>query len=429
MFSGTASMILSVAVSAVKYPLYIHFIGYEGYGVWLLLYTIITFAQMGLLGIGPALVKLIAEEYGKKNYKVIQNYFSTAIVLLLSVSSLILIIGLLFKTELIALSGLEGQCLKLMTSLFLPMLFLSIGVLAYQVLNSILAGLGRMDLANYWQTGVQGLSLIFSIPLLLWDKGVESLLIGNIAAYLMVFFINYRIINNIVRIRILFLTNFSKKCLYNLISFGGVVFAGATLNMMVLPITKILITRTIGVNAVPILEITYRVGAQLRSLFETAFRALMPEISTLWAVKNDENLLKIKVLRSKSNRIIFWGAAPFFLLIFASAEIIFKLWLGQNFDPDITIVFRILLVTFFLNLLVIVRYYELLGTGMVKKIFLYQSANALVTLLSIGILVLISKSIALSSIAWCFVFGAFISSIYLLLSGSTTNNQSTEPYE
>ena len=50
MFSGTAATVISVVVLAIAYPVYLHFLGYEKYGVWLVLATILTFAQLDDLG-------------------------------------------------------------------------------------------------------------------------------------------------------------------------------------------------------------------------------------------------------------------------------------------------------------------------------------------------------------------------------------------
>ena len=50
MVSGIAGTIVNSIVLAIAYPVYLHFLGYEKYGVWLVLDTILTFAQLGDLG-------------------------------------------------------------------------------------------------------------------------------------------------------------------------------------------------------------------------------------------------------------------------------------------------------------------------------------------------------------------------------------------
>jgi len=195
-------MAIGVIVSGIKYPLYIHFLGYEYYGVWLLLYTIVSFAQFGLIGIAPPLIKLVAEEYGHGNHKAIQEYFSTSVWMLMVIGVFVLAIGVHFQQDLALMMGLKGKNAELAIGLFIPMLIFSMGVLGYQVLNSVLAGVGRIDLSNYSQTALQMASLLLSIPLLLINKGVESLLLGNLLAYFIVFLLNFRTLKKIVDTRL-----------------------------------------------------------------------------------------------------------------------------------------------------------------------------------------------------------------------------------
>jgi O-antigen/teichoic acid export membrane protein len=67
--SGAATNAINGVVLAVAYPVYLHFLGYEKYGVWLVLATVSSFAQLGNLGIGQTIMNLVAEEYGKADIK------------------------------------------------------------------------------------------------------------------------------------------------------------------------------------------------------------------------------------------------------------------------------------------------------------------------------------------------------------------------
>ena len=84
MFSGVAATVLNIVVLAVAYPIYLHFLGYEKYGVWLVLATVLSFAQLGNLGVGRAIMKLVAEEHGRGNIEAIRQYVATAIVIRVS---------------------------------------------------------------------------------------------------------------------------------------------------------------------------------------------------------------------------------------------------------------------------------------------------------------------------------------------------------
>ncbi|MHB8808047.1 MAG: MATE family efflux transporter [Anaerolineaceae bacterium] len=407
---------LGVVVSAINYPLYLHFLGYELYGTWLLLSTILTFAQLGLLGIGPAITKLVAEEYEKNNKRAIQEYFMTALCMLTVIGVILLTASIVFKWQFITLLGLKGENAALVASLLTYMVLFSILVLAYLILNALLSGIGRIDLANYSQTALQALPLLVSIPLLLSGKGVISLLLANVFSYLFIFSLNFIRINKIISINVLDITSFSWQRLQKMISFGGTIFAGTILDMMVLPITKIIITRSIGVEGIPVFELAYRVGMQVRSIFVATFSALMPEISKLSSGGSQGNIAKMKIIISKSYRLLFIGATPLYILIFISAEFIFKIWLRKSYVTSIPDVFRILLIVSFVSLVGVIPYYINIGNGKVRRVLIYHLICAFSTIFSLSYIIFLSQNINIISIAWCFLPGALLGTIYLQFS-------------
>ena len=64
MASGVVVTVISAVAMMAAYPIYLRFLGYEKYGVWLVLATVLSFAQLGNLGIGQAVMKMVAEEHG-----------------------------------------------------------------------------------------------------------------------------------------------------------------------------------------------------------------------------------------------------------------------------------------------------------------------------------------------------------------------------
>ena len=106
--SGSATTIVNIIVMAVSYPIYLHFLGYEKYGVWLVLTTVLTFASLGNLGIGTAVMKLVAEEHGRGNILGVQRYITTAIALLLVSGMTILAILLIFRNPIVAAFRLDA---------------------------------------------------------------------------------------------------------------------------------------------------------------------------------------------------------------------------------------------------------------------------------------------------------------------------------
>lgn len=415
MLSGSVATGLGFIAAAVKFPLYLHFLGYEQYGVWLLLSIILAFAQMGLLGVDTAIIKLVAEEYEQKNHTAIQEYFMTALCMLTVISLVSITICMLFKTRIISSMGLEGENAELADGLFVYMIIFSIGVLAYQILNSVLAGTGRIDLANYSQTALQLIPIPISIPLLLAGQGVVSLLLANAISYSAIFLLNLNSVNRIVTINPLDIMSCSLQRFKRMIRFGSTLFAGYLLQMLVLPITRIVITKSIGVGELPVFELSYRVSKKVRSVFEVAFRALMPEISNLSSSGCRESVARINSIISKSYRLLFLGATPLYLLVALFAGTVFKVWLGASYAPSIPNVFRVLLLVTFVSLMGVIPYYLNIGYGKVNKILIHHILCAGGTLFSIGVTVNFVPNIHIITIAWCFLPGAILGTGYLLL--------------
>jgi O-antigen/teichoic acid export membrane protein len=395
MLSGVITTGLGFLIAAVKYPLYLHFLGYEIYGIWLLLSTILTFAQLGLVGIGPALMKFVAEEYAHDNTMAVQEYITTALMVLLVVGAAILSMFALFKWQIVLFLGLAGEGAELAAGLLVYMGLLSIGVLLYQVLNASLSGVGRMDLANYFQNVVQVIPLLIAVPLLLTGKGVSSLLIGNAFGYFVVAVVNFIILKRVAGLGLITPKYISWDRFRALISFGGSVFAGSSLSMITLPLSKIAITRFAGVGDVPIYEVAYRIGMQVRGVFEVAFRAIMPEVSKMNSAGTIESNKKIRNLNSKAYKLIFWTAPLLYTMLFIIADVIFKVWFGGKYEPAIPSVFRIILIGSFLSSIGLVSYNNLMGKGMVREIFLFHLIYTVGNLLLLGAIIYVSADLHL----------------------------------
>jgi O-antigen/teichoic acid export membrane protein len=108
MLSGSVTTIINIVVMAVGYPIYLHFLGYEKYGVWLVLATVLTFASLGNLGIGTAVMKLIAEEHGRGDNLGVQRYITTAIVVLFVSGTVVLAVLLIFGNPIVAAFKLDA---------------------------------------------------------------------------------------------------------------------------------------------------------------------------------------------------------------------------------------------------------------------------------------------------------------------------------
>lgn len=159
MASGVVTTVINTAVMLISYPIYLHYLGYEKLGVWMVLATVLTFVQMCNLGMGPAVTKLVAEEYGRGNTEGIQSYVTTALWTLAVTGCIALVVLILLVKPIIGLFRFGPENVALAEH-FLPYMgILTVYAFLIQILTATLSGLGRMDQANYRDSACRAISL------------------------------------------------------------------------------------------------------------------------------------------------------------------------------------------------------------------------------------------------------------------------------
>lgn len=156
MASGVVCAVVNATILMVSYPLFLYYLGFELYGVWLVLATVLTFARLGELGIKQAVTKIVAEEFARNDIREIERYVATGMILLCITGATTLVVLLTFKKPVIAAFKLSEENAHIVLCLLPYIGGLSIYVLVTEVLQGTLCGLGRMDQSNYgsnWEIG------------------------------------------------------------------------------------------------------------------------------------------------------------------------------------------------------------------------------------------------------------------------------------
>lgn len=414
MVSGLATNAVNTVVLAAGYPLYLYFLGYEQYGVWLVLATVLTFAQLGNLGIGPAVMKLVAEEHGRQNTLGIQQYVTTALVLLCISGTLVLVTILAFRRQIIGLFRLTDANAQMALWLLPYIGVLSIYVFVVQVMEAMLSGLGRMDLANYRGVLARVINLSVSGLLLFLGFGVNSLLIGRIAAEVVTHLAIVLSIRRLFGIRLLGRDSLDLARGKRLLNFGGMVFGGSLLSMLFSPLNKLVLSRYVGVAAVPIYEIALMGSMKIQGLVTAGQGALVPEISrisTEWSAKTRS---RVSELHTRSLKLLVLLGVPIFVVLATLAPLVLEFWLGARFVEELPTAFRIMLLGTFMGVLGTPAYHVLMGMGHVRQTF--ASRIALVVVNAVAILgILAASQVTVAAIAWASSAAMGTMTLYLVV--------------
>ena len=414
MASGAVTTIINSVTLVVAFPIYLHFLGYDQYGVWLVLTTVLSFAQLGNLGISKAVMKLVAEEYGRGDIEGIQRCVTTALALLFLSGMVVLVVILVLKNQIIVAFKLTGENAGIISSLLPYIGCLSIYVFIVQALNAVPSGLGRIDLANYIQSLGRIVAVTVATVLLYCDRGIESLLIGSSISYIFIHVASLVCIRRIIHIRILRLRNLDVRRGKSILRFGGAVIGGSLMNMMLSPFNKLMLSRYAGVSAIPVYEIAYRGGMEVRGLVEAGLRALMPEISRIGANMKRGAKERIVAINKQSLKLIFLAGAFLFCGVFIFAGVLLRVWLGDKFVDVLPYTLRIMLVATFVSLVGVPAYYTHMGQGRVHHCLISHFILSLINVVVVIGYAIVSPEMIESRVYYAILLGQCGSTVYLV---------------
>ena len=414
MATGVVTHCVNIAVLVVSYPVYLHFLGYEKYGLWLALGVVFAFARLSDLGMTHAVTKLIAEEHGRGNTQAAQQYIATAILILCIVSGIILAVILTFKAQIISAFKFTEETSKLAMWLLPYIAILSIYTLVVQVLMATLAGLGRMDLSHYIETGGRIVLVCTVIPLLYLGYGLKSLLFATAFSHLVKHLLSLFLIRRMVPFRLVKISNIRKHCFKRLLNIGMGLFGGSIVRMVGIPFNKFMLARYAGVDSLPVFDIAYRGSFQIHRILNVAFRALMPEVSRITSKISTAAINRIRTLMRRAQHLILFWAAPLYIILLLLADPLFKIWLGKSFVDTIPLTFRVVFIASFINLLLVPAYHFLIGMGKIKPVFMFSCIMWLSDIVLLLIFSLFFHKLSPIVAAGCFVVSCTVSSSYLI---------------
>jgi len=413
MVSGVATTVLNTLVLAVGYPIYLHFLGYERYGLWLILTTVLTFAQLGNLGIGRALTKLVAEEYGRNDREGIQQYVTAAATVLLLSGAIVLSALIVFRQPIISLFRLSDENEKVVRWLLPYVGCLSVYVFLVQAVNGTLSGLGRMDLMNWTQSLGRVVAVTASAFLLWRGGGIESLLMGNTLSYVLVHAINVVSIRRIMAVPLLCVPRWRGGYYSRLLKLSMPLVEGSVLSMLISPFNKLMLSRYVGVSTVPIYDIACNGGMQARSLIEMGLRPLMPEVSRLQSSMVANSRDRIRRIHYRAMQVVFGLGVPVYGMLMLLATPLLKVWLRDSFVADLPRVFRIMLVATFLSLTGIPAFHTLVGLGMVRHTLLGYLIQSFASAIIVVTLFFVWQQRSVTAVAVALLVAMGINTVYL----------------
>jgi O-antigen/teichoic acid export membrane protein len=404
---------INFIVSIVALPIYLYHLGYEKYGVWLVLATILTFTQMADLGIGSAITKYVAEYYEQGNIKAIERHVTTALYGL-SASGFVVFLAIMhFRPQIISAFRLDTENSVLALQLLPYVGILTLYAFIVEAISAVVSGLGRMDLTAYFRLVGRITGLTVSAGLLFSGYGIPSLLVGRFISELTIHISCFVWIRRFTSMTFWRIHNTSKSSLKQLVTFGSGVMGGRTLNMLLKPFNTLVIARYIGVESIPIYDIAFNVAMNIRGLASAGLAALMPEVSRL-SVLATSGHEKIRHIYLRAIKLCVLFGIPAFSVTFILATPLLQLWLQERFDLLLPPMCRILLVAAFLDLFGIPAHYTIIGIGYPSKILYSSMVRSGVNVVAVALIGMTAVHLPIYAVGWATMLGMCCSTSYLL---------------
>lgn len=405
--------LIGTCLNVISYPIYLHYLGYHRYGLWLVLSVVVSVAQLGSLGIPWALMKLVAEDYGNGDWEGVKTYVNLACGLILAAGLIFLGIVILMRRDILYWFKLSGTDAATVYSMLPYVASLSILVLLFSTFNAALGGLGRMDLSSYNETLVQIFIILFCGFLLFLGLDLRGLVLGTLSGYVAAQVISFSQVQRIMPIPLIARTSISGHKARQLLGTGGWILGGGIFTMMLLPFTRLMLSRYAGLEAVAVNDMCLTGSLRVKNIFDSAFRPMMPEVSSLHVLGKRDLFARVRSIDRKAFLIVFAVALPIFAGLLIVMDPLLHLWLHQSFNSLLPNTFRIALVGGFVSLLGSSAYYMLIGLGSARD-------SAYATAIQFGVnaavlvaIALFTRHITVAEAAMAFGLATLSSTTYL----------------
>jgi len=417
MLSGTIASVIGCILMFIAYPVYLKSLGYPLYGIWLLLSTITTFAQLGNLGIAQAVSRQVSEGVGANDMRAVASCITTALAAMVCIGLLIAAFFSFGCHALLILFRLHPAQIALVTPLLPWIGAVSACAMIAEVISATTCGLGRMDLYNYPQCATQALGICISILLLRLRLGLPALLVGNAAAAICLALLGFSITRHLAGTYLISPRDLSLKRLRALTAYGSGLAGNSIFTLLLSPFNRLVIARYAGVGSVPLYDIAFSSSMRLRNIFESGQRALIPEIGRVAGACPSAAYARARKLGARTIHAFAW-VLPVYVIAFVLAAPALKLWLGPRYDPELASATRIILVGTFFSLVGTPGFYILAALGRLRTLLVGNIIQSVSNIVLISICLLILHSLSASIVLGATTIGMLCSTIFLIRQSS-----------
>tara|TARA_B100000780_G_scaffold254099_1_gene202020 strand:+ start:11874 stop:13415 length:1542 start_codon:yes stop_codon:yes gene_type:complete len=309
-------------------PVFISELGVEGYGLIIVLTSILSFTVLADFGIRASLVRYLISSKVNKNFFECNQFLNTAFAIYLLIFFCLASIIYLLAPQLADImkvnKDLYSSFINLLRTFGIISIFISFMIPIFSAIN---ASNNRYDIVNYRQ-GIIGTfsSLVMLIGVKFFSIGINGWAVISISSSLIIAIsIAYEGFKQAPYLKI-HPKFFDKKKISKILKFGGIVSIGGWSRMMKIEADPLIISSLTGMSDASLYRSGVTLPSHTRPLI-SAFCGQLHPLTTESHEKNDDK--KTHLLFEKGSSItLLMGSIMLFFFIFFSNDLI-NIWLGN----------------------------------------------------------------------------------------------------
>ncbi len=327
------NMVVTLVIGFFFTPYLISMLGKDRYGIWNLAFAVIAYLGLADLGLKQSIVRFISKYYATKDWKQLNEVFSSAAKLYFLVAVIVAAITLSVVFGFIRFFKIPDDYVWI-AQITMLVLGLNEAIFYMTMPFTALGAFHRFDITAYFKIARLILQTVGIIVLL-------ELGYGLIAMALVVFFITSAFILGLNGIRrklfpenyfsMDFITRDKTKMLFD---YGIYSFLIAGAWIVIFQSDNIIIGGFISMEAVAIYSVAGMISTQIRGAMQIIAVPLVPAISHFEAEKDIAKIIRIY---NKSTRYMYYvsGFVCIAILVYGGPFIL--MWVGEDFKATIRV--------------------------------------------------------------------------------------------
>lgn len=334
-------------------------LGVKQLGIWSLVVSSTSIANLANFGITSSLVKFVAEYTFKQKKDELNKLIFTALVSIIgffTVLILIIYIALYFFLEKFIDPTFTNLAIRILPYSLLCLFINEVS----GVFTSVLEGIQKNYLKNiiYIITSIIFLAMTYLLVPTYGLLGVVyAQVLQSILIFIIVFIVSQRFLSNTS----FFVWNWDKIIFKSLISYGSKFQLVSIIQILYEPTTKVLLSKFGGLQFVGFYEMASRLVSQIRAMINSANQIMIPIVAQ--AAETGTN--DVKDLYKKTISITLIITVPVISALVIFSGFICKFWVGY-YEETFMFSIQILSLATFFNVMCAPAYFSCLGEGKLR---------------------------------------------------------------